>query len=675
MENRDMKIVLEHVWESVKGQTEPAKIGQEQKRFSQWTTECREEGWFKQEDRAPPSREMLKLMLKTSEDRVEVRQKDLDKIGSIHVVEKNKRRKNLEKAQNSLANNRFYIPKFLYMVTGQVAKLEKGGEIKIIGKTEVSPVTPPPYEASPYQEARSALLEIENNFKSPTHMNAQAPVVQVSGVVDLTDIADKESNPSGAIKGWLQEMHHVAQSDVPEGATGGPQATSTPRQGGTLPAELTSELERKWGGHSRTPPCNSSRNPSWEKSDSHCLEQVGRGTQNRRTTSPLRPTCHDLKGTIYQMPLVSSSGTGHSVYTAHSLQDVSLMAATLPPLEEGGAAWIRKFIDVTTGNAVCLGDLRKVITHQAGGSVLDDIEKEAGTIAIPDVELLAVHCADLWDVIRELFPPNVLMANLTQMPLKAGEDGNTYLRRVRNTWADTTGSDPVRSIQTLALFYNAVKASLPLEIQVQLQNIVGLDTMSFETWKAQVTHHINTYNKKEKDKKDEVSELQCRLLKAQLRELNNKTNNSKNQLPVIDPQLVAVVPDECQRSMVQMVSQMPQLGPHPLPSYERPNYESQMSMEALRERPPPQQYRNSRGGRGYYNRGPWGFNQQSMRGNCFNCGGTGHWARVCPQAGAPHPQGGYTRGRGGYQASNYRSQQTSPRGNQCSAPHSSMMPQ
>ncbi|XP_034061791.1 neurosecretory protein VGF-like [Gymnodraco acuticeps] len=69
-----------------------------------------------------------------------------------------------------------------------------------------------------------------------------------------------------------------------------------------------------------------------------------------------------------QMPLITTS-QGARVYQPFSLSDLGTMSAQMPPLSQGGAPWIRSFTSLGAGQALCLGDFRRILGDQTNASL------------------------------------------------------------------------------------------------------------------------------------------------------------------------------------------------------------------------------------------------------------------------------------------------------------------
>ncbi|KAK2861048.1 hypothetical protein Q7C36_005214 [Tachysurus vachellii] len=79
------------------------------------------------------------------------------------------------------------------------------------------------------------------------------------------------------------------------------------------------------------------------------------------------------------------------------------------------------------------------------------------------------------------------------------------------SWDETPAS--------MTLFKLMLKRALPAEVQDQLETVVGLNTMPWATFEANVIHHTELHRKRKREAKKAEENLLVQLHKAQLGEL------------------------------------------------------------------------------------------------------------------------------------------------------------
>lgn len=79
------------------------------------------------------------------------------------------------------------------------------------------------------------------------------------------------------------------------------------------------------------------------------------------------------------MPLLKGL-KGEPVYQPYNIRDLEALVKQLPPITEGGAAWLRKLQSLTEGEELALGDFIAVGGRAMRGGGLANVEQIAGTI-------------------------------------------------------------------------------------------------------------------------------------------------------------------------------------------------------------------------------------------------------------------------------------------------------
>lgn len=331
----------------------------------------------------------------------------------------------------------------------------------------------------------------------------------------------------------------------------------------------------------------------------------------QRTRSKTRSKNMD---TQFQGPLLASPGGG-TIYQPWSHRDMEALVNKLPPLTKGGQKWIMEMEKFTAGDQLCLGDIRALMGRIEGRLRVQEMDEKAGSTRSGDETPFNRHRTAYWTALRATFPTTRTLTALASLKKEVDEEMHTFLNRCEDVWQESTGERYDSTEATVMLWRNAVLKSLPLQVQAKLEDIVGLDTMSDERWRAHLVHHDNKHKKTQGDNDEELKTLTKRLLKMQVAEKDNEVNKIKKErkqmvvgstTPIQQPDAVATP------------------APAPLPSW--PVWPGSAPSQ-----PPFQQpiviLQPKRGG----------FNRSRGRGRslqstgCYTCGNPGHWAKDCPQ--------------------------------------------
>lgn len=226
------------------------------------------------------------------------------------------------------------------------------------------------------------------------------------------------------------------------------------------------------------------------------------------------------------------------------------------------------------------------------------------------------------------------------------------------------------------LFKVMLKKALPEEVQDQLETVVGLNTMPWPTFEANVIHFVERHRKKEKEARKTAEDLLIQLHKAQLNELarNKQENQEKRKkeatesaakqaallvAPAPAPQAQSpqapttqqAVPAPATITQPQMVYQQPAATMVPaaypiVPQYQMvPQYQPQM-----RGWGPPRGRGRGAMNQRYGSRNQWSGPNRQQEG-CWNCGEAGHIRVDCPNWHGGKQQAAPQRGMGRMQNS------------------------
>ncbi|KAK0136618.1 hypothetical protein N1851_027221 [Merluccius polli] len=196
-------------------------------------------------------------------------------------------------------------------------------------------------------------------------------------------------------------------------------------------------------------------------------------------------------------PLVELGPGAGTRYAAWTHRDKKALEEDLPPLDEGTGKWIRTFEKKTAGEALCMGDVRSILTSVSTWEVLKDVEKKAGTDRLPDNQEFDPVRNDFWIQLWAKHP--------------AKDRGKAPLEG----WTDHTGEPYTANTVAQAMFRMALIGGLPKEVQMALENVVGLANKPQREWEDHIRHFTEKYNSRLRSKDEETEELKERLLKLE----------------------------------------------------------------------------------------------------------------------------------------------------------------
>ena len=346
----------------------------------------------------------------------------------------------------------------------------------------------------------------------------------------------------------------------------------------------------------------------------------------------------------FQFPLVQAHALQEPHYEPWKMRDMLLLKDQLPPLRDGGAPWLRAFERLTQGMDLAMGDLRAIVAACSSQGDMERIDLQANTGLIRDSQPFGPQRRKWGDALRDVFPLGQTNDMLLQFEPTPAETPEEFLKRTKDLWTDHTGQHPAND-KSQVLFKLAVIKGLPGPVQDKLADVPGLDAMGLAQWEVQIRHYLRRHQQTIKKKEEDSLDLKHRLVKMQLREVEDKTNQFKKaggkQPAKQCPQLTEHLPQAAQPSVAPVQPQQP------LPIAPQPTqwYPPQMVPHQAYYGPPPPQrppqwggprlpWRGgSRGGRG---RGGMGRGGGYTPVICYICGQPGHWSRTCPMIYGPH---------------------------------------
>lgn len=345
----------------------------------------------------------------------------------------------------------------------------------------------------------------------------------------------------------------------------------------------------------------------------------------------------------WEMPLMCGPKQ-EPVYRSYKMRDVEALVQQLPPITEGGAAWLRKLRTLTEGDELALGDFRAISgrTMIAGG--LAHVEEIAKTTTLPnDVPYSRVE-----DQLAEAVRSKYITPNVGAIPKITWDPKYTpleFLERAKEQWMSQTGIHPGQEGENRAWFRAAVLKGLPEKVTTDLEKNPDFAVADSTRWERHVTHRLQLEQDVMNKQKKELEDARAQLLKLQLNEAREKFSSKKKEKEASKPMMVV-------QPQGNPAPDQPDHVPGPYPG----DREIPGQRRSGRNRGA---NRSQRGrGQGSWRGGPRARGSGDPRVNswnvCYQCGREGHWARECrewPQAYEQRDyQAGRTqRGRGGYQ--------------------------
>lgn len=276
----------------------------------------------------------------------------------------------------------------------------------------------------------------------------------------------------------------------------------------------------------------------------------------------------------HMFPLICKGPKAEEVYQPFSFTDMNGILDKMPHPSEGGGVWMAKFLQLTQGNKLAMGDWRAILEKQIPYDIRQ-IETNAGTINLEDSQPFTTHATQLGGAMRARFPIPIDACSFT---MKENEDILEFLKRCKDTWAEITGCHPGSGKWQTYQFRKAIIASMPKTVQEAMLDNPDMPGCTTEQWENHLKHNMKRHRDKERDNKEDTETARAELLKLQLEEARKRINDIEN------------------KSEDQMVQQ-------PFPQVKR-------------------------------GPGEWGRRHETgwrmLWDTCHVCGQRGHWRRMCP---------------------------------------------
>lgn len=229
----------------------------------------------------------------------------------------------------------------------------------------------------------------------------------------------------------------------------------------------------------------------------------------------------------FEMPLMIGPKQ-EPVYHAYKIRDLEALVKQLPPITEGGAAWLRKLRTLTEGEDLAIGDFLAIAGRCMIGGGLADVEEIAKTTANPnDMPYNRVE-DKLADAVREKY----MTPNLGSIPKISWDPKYTpreFLERAKEQWMSQTGIHPGQEGEHRAWFRAAVLKGLLDKITTDLEKNPDFAVADSTQWERHVVHRLQLEQDEANKQKKELEDTQAQLLKLQLNEARKKHNSKKKE--------------------------------------------------------------------------------------------------------------------------------------------------
>ncbi|KAK2829231.1 hypothetical protein Q7C36_017221 [Tachysurus vachellii] len=346
-----------------------------------------------------------------------------------------------------------------------------------------------------------------------------------------------------------------------------------------------------------------------------------------------------------QYPLIVKGQQIH--YVPWTFMDVTGLVKRLPSVCEGAQKWITKFEEQTMGQSLALGDLKVILCQTVGKAKMIEmfglagLGKEANDSRADGITFGPFRNR-LWEQLREAYPTKADPGNVEKLKLDEEEGVAQFILKLQESWREEMGASWDETPASMTLFKLMLKRALSAEVQDQLETVVGLNTLPWATFKANVIHHTELHRKRKREAKKAEENLLVQLHKAQLGELTRNKQEShdkkkkedkeytKQAAVMVAPAAVQVAPPQ-DGGAPQVMTQTQPLPPTMIqyPMGYPTSYPVNPQYAPLQRGWGPTRGRG-RGGQGRQppQRPAWGTGGQGR--TCWNCNNPGHMKYDCP---------------------------------------------
>ncbi|XP_060717971.1 golgin subfamily A member 6-like protein 25 [Tachysurus vachellii] len=241
-----------------------------------------------------------------------------------------------------------------------------------------------------------------------------------------------------------------------------------------------------------------------------------------RRAAATEPDEYTMPKMAAQYPLIVK---GQQIYyVPWTFMDVTGLVKRLPSVCEGAQKWITKFEEQTMGQSLALGDLKVILCQTVGKAKIIEmfglagLGKEANDSRADGITFGPFRNR-LWDQLREAYPTKADPGKVEKLKLDEEEGVAQFILKLQESWREEMGASWDETPASMTLFKLMLKRALPAEVQDQLETVVGLNTMPWATFEANVIHHTELHRKRKREAKKAEENLLVQLHKAQLGEL------------------------------------------------------------------------------------------------------------------------------------------------------------
>ncbi|KAK3524677.1 hypothetical protein QTP86_000612 [Hemibagrus guttatus] len=270
------------------------------------------------------------------------------------------------------------------------------------------------------------------------------------------------------------------------------------------------------------------------------------------------------QGAAAQFPVIIKGND--MAYVPWSFLDLTELIGRLPSICEGAQKWITRFEEQTLGQMLALGDIKAILSQSLGKAKMIEIfqnvnlKKEAEG-QIYDPRSFGPHRNSILHSLRDSYPTQADPRRVEKIKMEEDESVAEFVLKLQKAWREEMGGAWDETAASQTLFRMMVKKALLMEVQDQLDTVVGLSTMAWSTFEANIIHYVELHRRKEREAKKAADSLVMQLHKAQLSELaHNKQNimEKKKEEKSVAKQAAVLVAQPVAPPVAQPALPMPQ---------------------------------------------------------------------------------------------------------------------
>ncbi|KAK3570010.1 hypothetical protein QTP86_009155 [Hemibagrus guttatus] len=274
-----------------------------------------------------------------------------------------------------------------------------------------------------------------------------------------------------------------------------------------------------------------------------------------------------------QCPLIIKGGD--TAYIPWTFMDMTGLIGRLPSICDGAQKWITWFKEQTTGQHLALGDIKAILSQTLGKAKMTEILDQADLKKTADDphydHPLGPWKTAIWDAMRKTYPTKTDPGKVEKVKLGDDEGVAQFILKLQTIWREEMDAPWDETAASQALFKVMLKRALPSEVQEQLEIVVGLNAMPWDTFEANIIHYVELHRKKEREARKAAENLLMQLHKAQLGEqTRNKQEGQekkkeKKEENVAKQAAVIVTPTATQAIPAPVMNPHPGVAPQQVP--------------------------------------------------------------------------------------------------------------